>query len=411
MSAYYDDLETRDPEAREADLAARLPKQIAHAKAAAPAYAALLKEVDPAAIDSREALAGLPVTRKTSLVEGQRAAPPFGGLNAIAPGEAGRIFTSPGPIYELEARQSDYGRMARALYAAGFRAGEVVHNAFAYHLTPGGWILDWGCRALGCAVIAAGTGQSEQQAQAVAQLKPQGYAGTPDYLKIILDKGAELGLDCSSIVKGLVSGGALFPSLRQEYADRGVAVRQCYATAELGLIAYETEAMEGMVVDEEVIVEIVRPGTGDPVAAGEVGELVVTTFNQAYPMIRLATGDLSAVLPGQSPCGRTNMRIKGWMGRADQTTKVKGMFVHPAQVAEVLKRHPEVAKARLVVERSGENDVMTLHCEADGQSDSLAAAIGESLASITKLKGGVALVAPGTLANDGLVIEDARKYD
>ena len=411
MSAYYDDLETRDPEAREADLAARLPKQIAHAKAAAPAYAALLKEVDPAAIDSRKALAGLPVTRKTSLVEGQRAAPPFGGLNAIAPGEAGRIFTSPGPIYELEARQSDYGRMARALYAAGFRAGEVVHNAFAYHLTPGGWILDWGCRALGCAVIAAGTGQSEQQAQAVAQLKPQGYAGTPDYLKIILDKGAELGLDCSSIVKGLVSGGALFPSLRQEYADRGVAVRQCYATAELGLIAYETEAMEGMVVDEEVIVEIVRPGTGDPVAAGEVGELVVTTFNQAYPMIRLATGDLSAVLPGQSPCGRTNMRIKGWMGRADQTTKVKGMFVHPAQVAEVLKRHPEVAKARLVVERSGENDVMTLHCEADGQSDSLAAAIGESLASITKLKGGVALVAPGTLANDGLVIEDARKYD
>jgi phenylacetate-CoA ligase len=362
-------------------------------------------------VDSREALAKLPVTRKADLVEGQRNTPPFGGLNAIAPGEAGRIFTSPGPIYELDARESDYGRMARGLYAAGFRPGDVVHNCFAYHLTPGGWIMDWGCRALGCAVIAAGTGQSEQQAQAVAQIKPQAYAGTPDFLKIILDKGDELGLDCSSIVKAMVSGGALFPSLRQEYADRGVNVLQSYATAELGLIAYETEAMEGMVIDEGVIVEIVRPGTGDPVEDGEVGEVLVTTFNEAYPLLRFATGDLSAVLPGQSPCGRTNMRIKGWMGRADQTTKIKGMFVHPEQVAEIVKRHPEVAKARLVVARSGENDVMTLHCEASDCSDAIVAGIADSLAAVTKLKGEIKLVAPGELANDGLVIEDARKYD
>ncbi|MEX0921854.1 MAG: AMP-binding protein [Rhodovibrionaceae bacterium] len=411
MNEHYDELETRDPEAREASLADRLPRQIAHAKAQAPAYASLLKDVDPHSFTSRAALAGLPVLRKSTLVEEQRATPPFGGLNAIAPGEAGRIFTSPGPIYELEARESDYRRMARALYAAGFRAGELLHNSFAYHLTPGGWIMDWGARALGCAVIAAGTGQSEQQAQAVAQLRPQGYGGTPDFLKVILDKGEELGLDCSSIVKGLVSGGALFPSLRQEYAARGVAVQQCYAIAELGLIAYETPALEGMVVDEDVLVEIVRPGTGDPVADGEVGEVVVTTFNAAYPMLRLATGDLSAVLPGQSPCGRTNMRIKGWMGRADQTTKIKGMFVHPAQVAEIVKRHPEIAKARLVVTRQGESDAMTLHCESGDCSDALVESIAQSLASVTKLKGEVKLVAPGELANDGLVIEDARSYD
>ena len=411
MTEHYDDLETRDPEAREAELFERLQRQIAHAKKAAPLYRDRLEQVDPGTVDSRAALAKLPVTRKSDLVAVQGEAPPFGGLNAIAPGDAGRIFTSPGPIYELEARESDYGRMARGLFAAGIRPGDIVHNCFAYHLTPGGWIIDWGCRSLGCAVIAAGTGRSEQQAQAVAQLRPQAYAGTPDYLKIILDKGRELGLDCSSITKGLVSGGALFPSLREEYAERGVAVLQAYAIAEIGLIAYETRVNEGMLVDEEVILEIVRPGTGDPVEDGEVGEVLVTTFNEAYPMIRLATGDLSAVMAGKSPCGRTNMRIKGWMGRADQTTKIKGMFVHPQQVAEVAKRHPEIARARLVVTRSGESDVMTLRCEAETQEAALAESVGRSLQDVTKLKGGVEFVAPGELANDGLVIEDARSYD
>ena len=410
---FYDDLETRDPEAREAALMAALPRRIAHAKAAAPAFAKILKDVEASAVTSRAALAQLPVTRKSELMAGQSEAPPLGGFAAVAPGMAARLFASPGPVFELETARPDYWRSARALFAAGFRKGEVVHNCFSYHLSPGGWILDAGLRALGCAVVPGGIGNSEAQAQAIAHIRPVGYTGTPDFLKVLLDTGAELGLDCTSITKAAVSGGALFPSQRQEYQARGVAVLQCYATADLGLIAYETAADQGMIVDEHLIVEIVRPGTGDPVPEGEVGEVVVTTLNPDYPLIRFATGDLSAVLPGPSPCGRSNLRLKGWMGRADQTTKVKGMFVHPGQVAQVLKRHPQVTKARLVVAREGEVDVMTLHCEvAEGEGDqALTGAIADSLQAVCKLKGEVRLVAPGTLANDGKVIEDARSYD
>jgi phenylacetate-CoA ligase len=407
----YDDLERRDAASREAALIPALQGLIAQAKTRAPAYAELLAEVDPAAITSRADLAGLPVVRKATLVAHQQAAPPFGGLNAVAPEAARRIFVSPGPIHELEGEDSDYARVARALFAAGFRPGELVHNSFAYHLTPGGWIMDAGCRRLGCPVIAAGTGNSEQQVETIAHLRPQGFCGTPDFLKVLLDKGAEAGCDMSSITKALVSGGALFPSLRAEYAERGVQVLQCYATAELGLVAYESEAREGMIVDEGVIVEIVRPGTGDPLPEGEVGEVVVTNFNAAYPMIRLATGDLSAILPGPSPCGRSNLRIKGWMGRADQTTKIKGLFVHPEQVAAVLGRHAEIAKARLVVGREGESDVMTLQCEAANGDDGLSARIADSLQAICKLKGRVALVPPGALPNDGKVIDDTRSYE
>lgn len=414
--AYFDERETREPAAREAALMAALSRQVAHAKADAPAFARILEGVDPAAVSDRSALAALPVTRKSDLMILQAAAPPFGGLAALAPSSAARLFASPGPIYELEGPRPDSWRTARALFAAGFRAGEVVHNSFSYHLSPGGWILDSGLRALGCAVVPAGVGNTEAQVQAIAQFRPVGYAGTPDYLKVLLDKGVELDLDCGSISKALVSGGALFPALRAEYAGRGVAVLQCYATADLGLIAYESAPEEGLIVDEDLIVEIVRPGTGDPVSEGEVGEVVVTTLDPDYPLIRFATGDLSAVLPGTSPCGRTNLRLKGWMGRADQTTKVKGMFVHPSQVADVLKRHPEVVRARLVVARAGAADVMTLRCElapgqAQARSEALAGAIAASLQAATKLKGEVVLVGPGELPNDGKVIEDTRTYE
>ena len=408
---YFDELETRDPAAREAALMAALPGQIAHAKAEAPAFAEILAGVEAQAVTDRGALAGLPVITKAELTARQAAAPPFGGLAAVGPNATRRLFASPGPIYEFETTRADYWRGARALHAAGFRAGEVVHNSFSYHLTPGGWILDSGLRALGCAVVPAGVGNTEAQVQAIAQFRPAGYTGTPDFLKVLLDAGAEHGIDCSSITKALVSGGALFPSLRAEYRDRGVAVLQCYATADLGSIAYESAADDGMIVDEHLIVEIVRPGTGDPVPAGEVGEVVVTTLNPDYPLIRFATGDLSAVLAGDSPCGRTNLRLKGWMGRADQTTKVKGMFVHPGQIAQVVKRHPEVVRARLVVARAGETDTMTLRCEVTGGEDAaLAGAIAETLHAVCKLKGAVALEAPGSLPNDGKVIEDARDY-
>ena len=345
----------------------------------------------------------------------QTAAPPFGGLAAVGTGAGQRLFASPGPIYEFETGRADYWRGARSLYAAGFRAGEVVHNCFSYHLTPGGWILDSGLRALGCVVVPAGVGNTEVQVRAIAQFRPAGYTGTPDFLKVLLDLGAEQGIDCSSITKALVSGGALFPSLRHEYRDRGVAVLQSYATADLGVIAYELAADEGMILDEHLIVEIVRPGTGDPVPEGEVGEVVVTTLNPDYPLIRFATGDLSAILPAQNPCGRTNARLKGWLGRADQTTKIKGMFVHPGQVAQVVKRHPEIVSARLVVARAGEADVMTLRCEvaegAGAGGDALAGAIAETPQAVCKLKGKVALEAPGTLPNDGKVIDDTRDYD
>lgn len=412
----YDDLETRSPEVRETALLAALPAQIARAKAEAPGYGEILAAVDPAAVTSREALAALPVIRKSDLLDRQSGEPPFGGLAAVAPGAAAHLFASPGPIYEFETARRGFWRIERALFAAGFRPGDVVHNCFAYHLTPGGWMLDGAARGLGCAVIPGGIGNTEQQVQAIAHFRPSGYCGTPDYLKVLLDKGAELGVDCSSITRALVSGGALFPQLRQDYAERGVAVLQCYATADLGLIAYESEAREGMILDEGVLVEILRPGTGDPLPDGEVGEVVVTTFNPDYPLIRFATGDLSAILPGSSPCGRTAPRIKGWMGRADQATKVKGMFVQPAQVAAAFKRHGEIARARLVVTRAGDSDAMILLCEveqgdASQVGDNLAAAIAESLQAACKVKGKVELVAPGSLPNDGKVIDDQRSYD
>jgi phenylacetate-CoA ligase len=411
---YLDHLETREPAVRERSQFSLLPDLVRNAIAGAPGWASHLAGVDPAALTSREALAKVPLLRKSALHSLQVGHPPFGGFNIAKGREMGRIFMSPGPIFEPEGLGADWWRSARALFAAGVRAGDVVHNTFAYHLTPGGWILDAGARALGCTVIAAGPGNTEQQLEAIQHLKPTAYVGVPDYLKILLDKAGELGKDASSIKRALVSGGALFPSLRAEYAQRGVAVFQAYATADVGNIAYESPApdgtVEGMIVDEGVIVEIVRPGTGDPVPEGEVGEVVVTAFNRDYPMIRLATGDLSAVLPGRSPCGRTNMRIRGWLGRADQTTKVKGMFVHPEQVAEVARRFPEIGRVRLVVTRAGEQDVMTLKAEAATEDAALAGRIGEAVQQVTKLKSTVELVAPGSLPNDGKVIADDRSY-
>lgn len=411
MPDYYDALETRDPEERQRALSESLPRQIANAKTNAPAFADLLAEVEPEKITSRDALAALPVLRKSELVERQAASPPFGGLAAVPLKGAGRVFGSPGPIYEPEGRRQDYWRLARALYAAGIRQGELIHNTFAYHFTPAGSMLETGAHALGCPVFPAGVGQTELQVQAIVHLKPAAYVGTPSFLNIILDKAEELGADLSSLRKGLVSGEALPPSLRQQLADRGVAVLQCYASADLGLIGYESEAKEGLIVDEGVIVEIVRPGTGNPADEGEVGEVVVTTLTPEYPLIRFGTGDLSAVLAGPSPCGRTNMRIRGWMGRADQTTKVKGMFVHPSQIAAVVDRHGEVTRARLVVESADNQDVMTLHCEAAVRDAKLVEAIASSIREVCKLRGQVKLVDPGTLPNDGKVIEDARTYE
>ncbi|HEY0834135.1 MAG TPA: AMP-binding protein [Azospirillum sp.] len=408
MTDFYDTLETRSPDQREAELFAALPAHLGHAKANAPYFGRLLADVDPAAVRDRAALAALPVTRKSDLIALQKDAPPFGGLAAVAIGRLARVFASPGPIHDPEPHGKDPWRTARGLFASGFRAGDVAHNVFSYHLTPAGSMFETGAHAIGCAVIPAGTGNSEMQAQVIAHLKPRGYVGTPDFLKIILEKADELGLDCSSVKIGHVTGGPYLPDARAFYEGRGIDVYQSYGTADLGLVAYETPARQGLVVEEGAIVEIVRPGTGDPVPEGEVGEVVVTIFNPAYPLIRFATGDLSAVLSGTSPCGRTNMRLKGWMGRADQTTKVKGMFVHPQQVAEVVRRHPQIARARLVVGRADANDTMTLRCEAAEGGDALAAAVRETLAAVTKLKGVVEFVAPGTLPNDGKVIEDAR---
>ncbi len=408
MPQFYDDLETRAPDERERAQIATLPELIAHAKTA-PGWGEQLAGIDPQAVSSRAALAALPLLRKSDLKERQQAKPPLGGFATTAPGKLKRLLMSPGPIFEPQGHGKDFWNSARALYAAGFRSGDIVHNSFAYHLTPGGFILEAGAHALGCAVIPGGVGNTEQQVEAIAHLKPSGYTGTPDFLKILLDTALKAGKDASSIKRGLVSGAALPGSLRAELAGRGVVVMQCYATAELGVIAYETPALEGMVINESVIVEIVRPGTGDPVADGEVGEVVVTAFNPDYPMIRLATGDLSAVLIGGSPCGRTNGRIKGWMGRADQTTKVKGMFVHPGQIAEVAKRHPELLRVRLSVTREAEQDVMTLVAESGaGEPAALADAVAATLQAVTKLKGRVTLVAPGTLPNDGKIIADER---
>ena len=406
MADHFDSLETRDPAAREKDLFARLSAAIARAMAA-PGWARHLAGVDPKAVTSRAALAKLPLLRKSALPALQKQAPPFGGFNVTAPGKAKRLFMSPGPIFEPEGHGGDYNG-ARALYAAGIRAGDIVHNCFSYHLTPGAFILEAGAHALGCAVIPGGVGNTDAQLDAIAQLKPSAYVGTPDFLKVLLDEAEKSGKDASSIKRGLVSGAALPPSLRKELGERGVAVKQCYAVAEAGVISYESDALEGMILNEDMILEIVRPGTGEPVADGEVGEVVVTTFNPDYPMIRLATGDMSAVLAGASPCGRTNTRIKGWMGRADQTTKVKGMFVRPEQVAEVAKRHPELARVRLTVTRESEQDAMTLAAECAGASAGLADAVAATLQSVTKLKGAVKLVPPGSLPNDGKVIADER---
>ncbi len=411
---FYDALETRDPEVREAALMAALPEQVALAKRRAPAYAALLGDVEPAEVTSRATLAALPVTRKSDLPELQAAEPPFGGFSSVAPAELHRIFASPGPIYDPEGKGPggrDYWRTARALYATGLRPGDVLHNCFSYHFTPAGAMFETGAHAIGCAVVPAGVGNTELQAQAIAQIRPTAYAGTPDFLQIILEKADTLDLDCSSVSLAHVSGGPYLPPQRAFYDARGIAVFQSYGTADLGLVAYESAGREGLIVDEGVIVEIVRPGTGDPVAEGEVGEVVVTSFSREYPLLRLATGDLSAVLEGPSPCGRTNMRIKGWMGRADQTTKVKGMFVHPGQIAEVLKRHPAAGKARLVVDNQGGGDSMVLTVETVSADAGLASALADTLQSVTKLRGIVETVSPGSLPNDGKVIDDIRKFD
>ena len=407
MFNHYDALETLDPAAREREQFARLPEVIARAMTA-PGWARQLAGADPKSITSRAALAKLPLLRKSDLLSLQKQHPPFGGFNVTPPGKAKRLHMSPGPIFEPEGHGADFGGAARALFAAGFRPGDIAHNSFSYHLTPGAYILEAGAHTLGCAVIPGGIGNTEQQLDAIAHYKPSGYIGTPDFIRILLDTAVKTGRDASSIKRGLVSGAALPATLRAELASRGVAVVQCYAIAEVGVISYESDAQQGMIVNETMILEIVRPGTGDPVADGEVGAVVVTSFNPDYPMIRLATGDLSAVMTGASPCGRTGTRIKGWMGRADQTTKVKGMFVHPAQIAEISKRHPELARIRLVVGREAEQDVMTLHAETAVADAGLADAIGAALQSVTKVRGAVRLVAPGALPNDGKVISDER---
>jgi len=411
-SRYYDDLETRAPEAREGALMSRLPGLIEHAVSKAAGWAERLAGFDPKAVTSRKALAALPVLRKPELKAMQDARPPFGGLATVEPGRMGRLFMSPGPIFEPEPLRDNPWRAARAMWAAGMRPGHIVQNCFGYHLTPGAWMVDSAARAIGCAVIPAGIGQTEQQIDLIRRFAPDAYVGTPSFLRIIIEKARETGADISNLKRALVGAEALPPSLRAWFQEQGVStVLQWYGTAELGNIAYESEAMEGMILDEDLILEIVRPGTGEPVTDGEVGEVVVTSFNAEYPMIRLGTGDLSAVMQGASPCGRTNVRIKGWMGRADQTTKVRGMFVQPGQIAEIVKRHPVIGRARLVITGAMANDSMTLRCEVAQASEGLAAKIVDTVRDVTKLRGDVELVAPGSLPNDGKVIEDARKYD
>ncbi len=406
---YYDALETRAPEAREAALMAALAEQVATAKSRTAWYGNLFKGVEPRAITSRAALAKLPVTRKHDLIGLMKASPPMGGLNALPLGEAAVIFTSPGPIFEYCTDRPDFYDAARALYAAGVRKGDIVHNSFSYHLTPGAWVMHAAARALGCPVIPGGVGNTEQQVQVMAQIRPTVFAGTPDFLKVMIETAEKMGVPLASVKKALVGGGPLFPQLRQFYTARGIQCLQSFATAELGNIAYESPALEGMIVSENKIVEIVTPGTGDPVEPGQAGELVVTTLNPDFPLVRFSTGDLTAVLPGQSPCGRTNMRIKGWMGRADQATKVRGMFVHPEQVAEVVKRHPELKRARLVVDAAEGLDRPTFRCETALGSENLAEAVGKTFQAVCKVRATVEFVLPGKLPNDGKVIEDVRK--
>jgi phenylacetate-CoA ligase len=412
---FYDALETRDPAERERSLMAALPQIIAAAKERAPAYRRLFAAVRPEQVTDRRALAQLPLIRKCDLIELQRREPPFGGFAAVPVSAIRRIFVSPGPIYELEGRRPDFGRFARALFAAGFRSGDLVHNTFSYHMTPAGAMVESAAEALGCPVIPAGIGQTEQQLRIIADLKPVAYVGTPSFLKILLDRAASEGIDIGSLKKALVGAEALPTTLRAELRSRGVSVLQCYGTADLGIIAYESigpdgEICPGMVLDEGIIVELVAPGTGDPVSPGDVGEVVVTTLTPEYPLIRFATGDLSAILPGPSPCGRTNQRIKGWLGRADQTTKVRGMFVHHEQVAEILRRHKSISRARLVVERPAGNDEMTLLIES-GEPAEAASQIAETVQTVTKLRGTVSRVPAGSLPDDGKLIEDRRKFD
>lgn len=421
MQPFFDGLETRAPEQRERDLMASLPSVIERAMAGAPAVAQQLQGIDPREVMSRQALAAIPVLRKHELLEQQQtrrrsshpasAAQAFGGFSTIGWGQALRVFASPGPIYEPESSRTDYWRFARALYAAGFRAGELAHNCFSYHFTPAGSMMETAAHAVGCTVFPGGTGQTEQQVRTIADLAPSGYLGTPSFLKIILEKADELGVALPSLRRALVSGEAFPPSLREWLSTRGIDGYQAYGSADLGMIAFETQAREGLVVGEELILEIVRPGTGTPVSDGEVGEVVVTTFNPDYPLVRFGTGDLSAILPGTSPCGRTNLRIKGWLGRADQTTKIRGMFVHPSQVAEILTRHPEILRARLVISGQMGQDRMVLHVESNAQSEALAQRIAISCRDITKLRADLKWVALGSLPNDGKVIDDIRSYE
>jgi phenylacetate-CoA ligase len=411
MSEFYDSLETREPEKRQQAQLQAVRTQIAHAKANTTAYAELLDGIDPGDIVDAKSYSKLPLTRKSELIKLQQDNRPLGGFSANNLSQFTHVFASPGPIYEPGFAVTDFWRLARSLYASGFRAGDLVHNSFSYHLTPAGMMLESGALALGCSLIPAGVGQTELQVQTIADLKPQAYVGTPSFLKIILEKADELKLDISSIKKALVSGEALPPPLREGFSQRGIRVQQCYATADLGLIAYESNAMEGLIIDEGVYLEIVRPGSGDLVEDGEVGEVVVTSLGQEYPMIRFATGDLSAIMPGTSPCGRTNQRIKGWMGRADQTAKVRGMFVHPEQVNKVIKRHPEITRARLVIDWIDQADAITLKCESNSRDESLVSAVATSIRDICKLRGKVELLSTDDLPNDGKVIDDIRKYD
>jgi phenylacetate-CoA ligase len=409
MTQHLDNRETRDPRQRELDLMGHLPGLLARVLRA-PGWKRHLGDIDPTQINSRAALARLPIMRKGALPELQKAEPPFGGFISGESERMGRLFTSPGPIYEPEGRQDDAWHAARGLFAAGFRSGDRVLNTFSYHLTPGGFIMDGAARSIGCTVIPAGPGNTEQQLDLIEHLRPAAYTGTPDFLKILLDAARTAGRDASSITKAVVSGAAFPPSLQAEFRSRGLDAYQLYATADVGLIAYESPAREGLIVNEDVLVEIVRPGTGDLVADGDVGEVVVTSFDPHHPWIRLALGDLSAILSGPSPCGRTNSRIKGWMGRADQTAKVKGMFVRPEQVAEIARRHRELGRMRLVVTRIGEADAMTLKAESSVTDSGLQQAVAESLRAVMKLGGAVELLSPGSLPNDGKVIEDARTY-
>jgi phenylacetate-CoA ligase len=410
-TSFYDPAEIRDPGAREATLMAALPQLVVAAQRDAPAYRARLGGIAAGEIASRAALAGLPLTRKSELIEVQRQNPPFGGFATVATGALARVFASPGPIYEIEARRPDFFRMARALYAAGIRAGDLIHNTFSYHLTPAGAMLESAALALGCPVIPAGTGQTEQQLMTIADLRPTAYVGTPSFLKILLDRAAEAGSDIASLTKALVGAEAFPAALRNEFRARGIAALQCYGTADLGLIAYETTApdgtlCDGMVIDEGIILELVEPGGGIPVAPGEIGEVVVTTLTPEYPLIRFATGDLSALLTEPSPCGRTNQRIKGWLGRADQSAKVRGMFVHPLQIADIVRRHPSVRRARLVIERPQSADAMILLIETEAPSE--IAGIAATAQAVTKLRAEIRCVAAGSLPDDGRLIEDRR---